>query len=159
MLDILDVLFEDINKSVLTDDQLFDCPPSLMNPSEVGKSIHDKDNSSYEEILDTAKKYYASQLLNIDPSDARQALVLCQVDSELSASEVQQINILSENVHKLLKLNDLCDKNGIKYLAGIIKILDTCPKDQVNTPKVSEFISYLNHSERPLAQKVREFIK
>lgn len=85
---------------------MLDCPPHLSSMEEATSMKDAK----------AENKYYASQLLHINENGSPKTELLSKQISTLSPIESQEALQLNYNLNKLLKFNDMCDKNVLRYL-------------------------------------------
>ncbi len=115
-------LYELENNTVMTDDfdlsVLPQCPAHMINVAQdlskvVGKSNEEIDSSGVE-------KYYASQLIELKQGDYPTLDILNKDKDKMSKDEQNQFFSFGDNMARLFSANDICDQEGIKYIATFL---------------------------------------
>lgn len=143
---------------VLKDEEFSGCAPHLIKPAEVSQALRSSSNN-YDHIVDEAKKYYASELIDLSLDDYHSISLLKKNLNELNENEIDKLNRLSKNIYDLIKLNDVCDKEGIRYLASLI-FMNNNQQDSVESANsiAVNVLQYLSTSEKDVIVKAKSML-
>lgn len=121
---------------------MMDCSPHL---SSMEEAINIKDAK-------IENKYYASQLLHIGENDSPKIELFSKHISALNATESQEALQVSYLLNKLIKFNDMCDKNGLRYMVETLKFVCT---DKNFEEEWKSFFSFVFSSENNVVKKAK----
>ena len=107
-----------------------DCHPTHFNLTAdfdkiVGKSSEEKEALNLQ-------RYYASELIGIEPDENPPYNILDKIDSDRTPNEVIQFIDFGTKISSLLNDDDICDKEGIKFIAHFLAHYDSS-KGQINS--------------------------
>ena len=108
-------------EGMIHQDLLPDCQPTRFDPTNLDIARRSPD---------AAPKYYASQLIGIDPEENPPLELLLKSDDDagkstsklidqLTSEQMKQLARMSHNAHSLIEAGDVCDKIGMLYIAKI----------------------------------------
>lgn len=115
-------LYELENNTLMVDDfdlsVLPQCPAHMIN---VAKDLSKVVGKSNEEIdLSGVEKYYASELIGLKQGDYPSLDILNKDKDKMSKEEQNQFFTFGDNMARLFSVNDVCDQEGIKYIATFL---------------------------------------
>jgi hypothetical protein len=137
------------NSNILPVDEiaLVNCPPQGIAPSDLNKVIG---NLTAELEV---KKYYVSELIGIKAGDEPLFEVFPTDVNNMPASKQENAKDFISKIFQLINGNDLCDKQGIKFIGKYLR--HYCPNSEnynnLNSQQ-AQFIDHLYQSVAPVVE-------
>jgi hypothetical protein len=124
---------------------LISCPPQAIAPEDLHNVL------TNPQLENTITKYYVSELIGIKAGDLPNTSIFpADLDKMPQEQQVTAVDFLSK-ISNLIEGNDLCDKQGIRYIGQYLKYY--CPNSSnYNSlkPEQVAFIDYLHNSTAPI---------
>jgi hypothetical protein len=132
------------------------CHPTHFNMTADFEKIVGKSNEEKEAL--NLPRYYASELLGIKSKEVLPLNVLAKNKDIMTEEDKERFADLGNKIAILIKTDDNCDMNGIKFIATLFKHYNDV-KGQAGSSNIQKYISSIFSYNAKIIDLAKEAIK